>query len=206
MVTLQASNLTKRYNYQTIFKNFNYTFENSSTYAILGHNGSGKSTLLKVLSGYLTPSEGQMDIIINEKKIEKDKQYKYVNFIAPYIQLIEDFTLQELLNFHFSFKNIIADQTISSLLEVLELNNIKNKFLYQFSSGMKQRIKLILAFLTESNVILLDEPVTNLDDKGVEWYHQLIKQFTNNRLIIIASNRKDEYYFCNKRIYISEFK
>jgi len=206
MVTLQASNLTKRYNYQTIFKNFNYTFENSSTYAILGHNGSGKSTLLKVLSGYLTPSEGQMDIIINEKKIEKDKQYKYVNFIAPYIQLIEDFTLQELLNFHFSFKNIIAGQTINSLLEVLELDNIKNKFLYQFSSGMKQRIKLILAFLTESNVILLDEPVTNLDDKGVEWYHQLIKQFTNNRLIIIASNRKDEYYFCDKRIYISEFK
>lgn len=68
MVTLQATNLTKRYNYQTIFKNFNYSFDSSQTYAILGHNGSGKSTLLKILSGYLTPSEGQMDFFLNEKK------------------------------------------------------------------------------------------------------------------------------------------
>lgn len=206
MVTLQATNLTKRYNYQTIFKNFNYSFDSSQTYAILGHNGSGKSTLLKILSGYLTPSEGQMDFFLNEKKIEKDKQYRYVNFIAPYIQLIDDFTLEELLNFHFSFKSMIPGITQKTLLEILELENIKNKFLYQFSSGMKQRVKLILAFLTQSSIILLDEPVTNLDDKGVEWYRQLVQQYANNRLIIVASNRIDEYQFCTRKIYISQFK
>jgi len=107
MVTLQATELTKRFNYQTIFKNFNYTFESTTTYAILGHNGSGKSTLLKILSGYLTPSEGETTLLFNKQKIEKDQLYKHVNFIAPYIQLIEDFTLQELLNFHFSFKQLI---------------------------------------------------------------------------------------------------
>lgn len=206
MVTLQATNLTKRFNYQTIFKNFNYTFENTSTYAILGHNGSGKSTLLKVLSGYLTPSDGNTTLLINQQKIDIEQQHKHVNFIAPYIQLIEDFTLQELLNFHFSFKQLIPNFTIKKLLEILELKNTKNKFLYQFSSGMKQRVKLVLAFLTQSNIILLDEPVTNLDDKGVEWYNGLVQNFSNNRLIIVASNRVDEYQFCNKKIYISEFK
>jgi len=205
MVTLQATELTKRFNYQTIIKNFNYTFESTSTYAVLGHNGSGKSTLLKILSGYLTPSEGHTSLIINEQKIVKDQQYKYVNFIAPYIQLIEDFTLQELLNFHFSFKEIIPGITQKTLFNILELANVKNKFLYQFSSGMKQRVKLIFAFLTQSSIILLDEPVTNLDDKGVQWYHQLVQQFSNNRLIIVASNRADEYQFCNKKINISEF-
>jgi len=206
MVTLQATNLTKRFNYQTIFKNFNYTFENASTYSILGHNGSGKSTLLKILSGYLTPSEGNTVLIIDEQEIEKDQQYKHVNFIAPYIQLIEDFTLQELLNFHFRFKNLIPGETQKTLLNILGLKNTKKKFLYQFSSGMKQRVKLILAFLTQSNIILLDEPVTNLDDNGVEWYHQLVRQFANNRLIIVASNRLDEHSFCKEKIYISEFK
>jgi len=186
MVTLQATDLTKRFNYQTIFKNFNYKFENANTYAILGHNGSGKSTLLKVLSGYLTQSEGQTSLLINEEEIEKDQRYKHVSFIAPYIQLIEDFTLKELLNFHFSFKNYIPGLTQKRLLELLELSNTKNKFLYQFSSGMKQRVKLILAFLTENNIILLDEPVTNLDNAGVDWYNKLIEQFA--------------------KIYISDFK
>lgn len=101
---------------------------------------------------------------------------------------------------------MIPGITQKTLLEILELENIKNKFLYQFSSGMKQRVKLILAFLTQSSIILLDEPVTNLDDKGVEWYRQLVQQYANNRLIIVASNRIDEYQFCTRKIYISQFK
>jgi len=203
---VKADNVTKRYNYQIIFKNLNYTFEAGNAYAILGPNGSGKSTLLKILSGFLTPTEGEIIYTKRNTQMENSLVYKEVNYAAPYIQLIEDYTLTELFNFHFTFRNLLPGLTIDGLKEIHQLKKANNKYLNEFSSGMKQRVKLTLALLTDSAFVLLDEPLTNLDDAGVAWYHNLIDRYLNNRLLIVASNRLDEYSFCKQHLNILDYK
>jgi len=205
-MTVQVNQLTKRYNYQIIFKNIDYIFEAGKRYAVLGPNGSGKSTLLKVLSGFLTPSKGSVSYHNQNISIENGEVYKQVNYAAPYIQLIEDFTLDELLQFHFTFKKLLPALNLSDFKNILQLKKVKNKYLNEYSSGMKQRVKLALALLTDSRMILLDEPLTNLDDAGAKWYLQLIEQYLNNRLLIVASNRLDEYAFCETQLNIMDYK
>jgi len=211
-MTIKINQLTKRYNYQVIFKNIDYTFEDGSTYAVLGPNGSGKSTLLKVLSGFLTPSKGSVNYHkkntqnTQNTQIENSEVYNQINYAAPYIQLIEDFTLDELLQFHFTFRKLLASINLEEFKNILQLKKVKGKFLNEYSSGMKQRVKLALALLTDSNIVLLDEPLTNLDEAGAKWYNHLVEQYLNNRLLIVASNRLDEYVFCKEQLNILDYK
>jgi len=205
-MTIQINQLTKRYNYQIIFKNINYTFEEGKTYAVLGPNGSGKSTLLKVLSGFLTPSKGSVSYHNQNTAIENSQVYNQINYAAPYIQLIEDFTLDELLQFHFTFRKLLPSINLEEFKKILQLKKVKGKFLNEYSSGMKQRVKLALALLTDSSLVLLDEPLTNLDDAGTDWFNYLIEQYLNNRLLIVASNRLDEYAFCGGQLNILDYK
>lgn len=205
-MTIRVNQLTKRYNYQIIFKNIDYTFEECKQYAVLGPNGSGKSTLLKVLSGFLTPSKGSVNYHHQNTQIENSEIYNQINYAAPYIQLIEDFTLDELLEFHFTFRKLLPSINLEEFKNILQLKKVKGKYLNEYSSGMKQRVKLALAILTDSSLVLLDEPLTNLDDAGTEWYNYLIEQYLGSRLIIVASNRLDEYAFCGEQLNILDYK
>lgn len=202
---IDLNNLGKRYNYQVIFKGLNYTFQNPGTYAVLGSNGSGKSTLLKMISGFLSPSIGELSYTSEDKQIKRDDIFKTVNYVAPYIDLIEEFTLDELLNFHFSFREPLESFSKSQIIDLLNLKSTRNKMISNFSSGMKQRVKLALAFLTSADIILLDEPCSNLDIQGVQWYLDLITKFKGNRILIIASNDEREYSFCENRLQIEEY-
>jgi ABC-type multidrug transport system ATPase subunit len=176
------------------------------TYAVLGPNGSGKSTLLKVLSGYSTPSKGQIDFWENDKTLSTDKIYPEISYAAPYIELIEEFTLTEMIDFHRRFKAFQENLTTEQLIDILNFSKSKNKEIKYFSSGMKQRLKLALAICSATNLLLLDEPTTNLDDEGVEWYQTLIEKFTANRLVIVASNVKHDYHFCTQQLNIMDYK
>ena len=109
-------NVAKRYRYEWIFRDIDFTFQNGKKYAILGPNGSGKSTLLKVLSGHLTPSKGKVNFSAGEKKIDIDEVYLHTSYAAPYIELIEEFTLLEALNFHKKFKPFLNQLEISHLM------------------------------------------------------------------------------------------
>jgi len=205
-MTIKVSKLSKRYNYQTIFKNIDYTFEANKAYGIIGNNGSGKSTFLKLLSGFLTPSEGEISYTINDAAIEREYIYKHVTYCAPYIQLIEEYSVQELVDFHFTFKKFVSNVDKKLFVEILGLKNTKDKFIKDFSSGMKQRLKLALTLLSDSSLIILDEPATNLDESAIDWMHHLIEKYKNNRLLIVASNRKQEHQYCDELLNIMDFK
>jgi len=205
-MTIRVNKLCKRYNYQTIFKNIDYTFEANKVYGVLGDNGSGKSTFLKLLSGFLTASEGEVAYHINNQKIERENIYKLISYCAPYIQLIEEYTINELVDFHFSFKNYVTGVDSNSFQEILGLKNTKGKFIKDFSSGMKQRLKLAITLLSDSEVVIVDEPATNLDANAIEWMQNLIKNYRNNRLLIVASNREQEHQFCDELVNIMDFK
>ena len=200
------SKIGRRFNREWIFRNINYTFETGQSYAILGINGSGKSTLLQVISAALTPSEGTLSYTLNGKEIEIDQVFEHLALASPYLELVEEFTLTEVLDFHFEFKKRLNNLSNTELIALLNMESSQNKQLKYFSSGMKQRVKLILAFCSETSILLLDEPTSNLDEQGITWYHSLIKQFTLNRLLIVCSNQIHEYDFCQHKLLIADYK
>lgn len=198
--------VSKRYNYDWIFKGLDHLFESSGRYAVTGPNGSGKSTLMRVLSGHLSPSKGKVEFGEEGKKIKADEVYRHLSYAAPYIELIEEFTLREAIDFHQKFKPFQKGINTSGVIELLAFPKAKNKEVRHFSSGMKQRLKLALALCSESSFLLLDEPTTNLDQQGMDWYLKLVDRFLGKRTVIVASNVELDYSFCNQQINILDYK
>jgi len=197
---IKAENLGKRFNKFWVFRKFSFIFHSNFSYAITGPNGSGKSTLLHTLAGIIPSSEGILKYSSNNKTIPDEEIYNYISIAAPYQELIEEFTLNELVDFHFKFKKLKDGLSRSDLIELLRLGDSRTKEIRHFSSGMKMRLKLGLAFYSDTPILLLDEPTSNLDAKGTEWYLQEIKNNLANRLVIICSNQQHEYQFCNHSI------
>ena len=203
---IELKQIGRRFNREWIFKKINYSFKSGESYAILGINGSGKSTFLQVISGSLSPSFGELIYSQNKQELNVEDIFEHLSIAAPYLELIEEFTLIEVLDFHFQFKKRIAQLNNKDLIALLGMESSQHKELKYFSSGMKQRVKLILAFCSDTSILLLDEPTANLDEQGVQWYKDLVNKFTDNRLVIVCSNQSHEYDFCNHQIQIADYK
>lgn len=201
-----VDNLGKRYLRDWIFKGLSFHFEQGNTCAILGANGSGKSTLLKVLSGHLTPTKGSILYSTQGKQINRETIFQNVSYAAPYIELIEELTLEEAVRFHANLKPLTPEFDTEKIIETLGYPKSRHKEIRHFSSGMKQRLKLVLTIASNSPVILLDEPSTNLDNQGIDWYKKLVQENSRNRLIIIASNDPHDLEICNSQINIMDYK
>jgi ABC-type multidrug transport system ATPase subunit len=196
----------KRFLQHTIFKNVSLSFEAPQTYALLGANGSGKSTLLRIIAGMQSPSKGQVHYQKQQHPVAPEQLFEHISFCAPGMELIEELNLAELLSFHFRFKPIIGDMTIESIIALSGLEKAKDQAIGNYSSGMKQRVKLAQAIFSDTPVLLLDEPCTNLDQAGVDQYLQWIRQYTKERLVIVASNEEREYHFCQHKIKMEDYK
>lgn len=196
----------KRFNRDWIFRHFTYTFEKGNSYAITGPNGSGKSTLLQVLSGSMQLSEGGGQWTMGTGQLTNEEVYRQVSICAPYLEVVEEMTLKEFLEFHHHFKPFLSSVSIDDIISTIGLKEAIHKQIRYYSSGMKQRVKLAQAIFSDTPFLLMDEPCTNLDTTGIELYHQLINQYCNNRLVIVSSNDEIEYRFCNERINITEHK
>ncbi len=230
MMTISLSDVSKRFNRDWIFRQFSYNFTAPHSYAITGPNGSGKSTLLQVIGGAIAMSEGEIryelpstvdagfQILDTEvqnptssiqhplSNIAPDLAFKHISIAAPYLEVIEEMTAVEFLEFHRAFKPLLPGFSIEQILSVVGLDKAANKQIRYYSSGMKQRIKLAQAVFSNTPAVLLDEPTTNLDDEGIRLYHQLINEHCNNRLVIVSSNDVQEYGFCKERISILDYK
>lgn len=204
---ISLSKISRKFNYEWIFRDVNFEFETGFAYAILGSNGSGKSTLLQIISGHLHPSEGTISYSADNKTIEAENFFRHVSFSGPYLELIEEFTLEEMLTFHHRFRKFRNKLDINAVIDITGLSRNRNKPIKYFSSGMKQRVRLAIAILSESEVVLLDEPAANLDRKAIEWYRNLIAEHRSNRIIIVCSNsQSEEHDFCSQSIVIDDFK
>jgi|SRR6266850_1286524 len=202
---ITVENLAKRFNREWIFRSVSYTFESGHTYAIVGPNGSGKSTLLQILWGQLPPSQGTLQYMQDDRTIPVDEIFSYLSIAAPYQELIEEFTLEEMVRFHFHFKKSRVG-SIKEIMEKMELTHASGKLIANFSSGMRQRLKLGLALLSVSPILFFDEPTTNLDSKSILWYRDQFSQLPSGCLIFIASNQETEYPDSAQKIDISAYK
>jgi len=198
--------LGKRFNREWIFKQFSAKLQAGQSYTFVGPNGSGKSTLLHVISGVMPSTEGKIIYRLGNQTIDEDKWYKQLVIAAPYLELIEEFSLLELLDFHTRFKPFKEGISKNELIERIELEGSKNKAIKYFSSGMKQRLKLALAFYSNVPVVMLDEPTSNLDAKWSAWYREEVQQLSPDQILLICSNVPAEYDFCDTIINVSEFK
>jgi len=198
---ITLSGIGKRFNNREwVIKDLDYSFDGPNAYAITGSNGSGKSTLTRIVSGIMPQTRGEIRIESGNEIVDPDDFYKELTYAAPYLDLIEEFTLNELLNFHFKFKTPIKDMNIPSLMDLMYLTKSKDKQIGNFSSGMKQRLKLGLAIFSDASVTILDEPTSNMDEKGQLWYLDQVKEILGSRLIIVASNQPNEYQFSDQVI------
>jgi ABC-type multidrug transport system ATPase subunit len=186
-------NLSKRFNREWIFKDFSFTFQPKQTYAIVGPNGSGKSTLLQILWGQMPPSSGELKYFNNTNPVAIEDVYQSIAIATPYMDLLDEFTLEEMVRFHFQFKRQRSGKTIDDIIESIGLSSASKKIISNFSSGMKQRLKLGLAFNTQAEVLFLDEPTTNLDKKAIQWYWDNLTKQMGKTTVIIASNQEGEY-------------
>jgi len=195
----------KRYNFNWIFKSIDLQIASGSRWVFMGSNGSGKSTLLQLVSGSTMLSEGNIRWKLNETEVSQEEVYRHISIAAPYLELIEEFTLDEHLKFHFSVKPPIDQLSIQEILEISGLKSKAHLNVGYFSSGMKQRLKLLLAILSDSSLLLLDEPLSNLDKDAGRWYLQMIEKYGRNRTIVVCSNSVDEEFrFCNHQINMNE--
>lgn len=201
---ISLEDLGKKFVNQWIFKGLNREVRQGHPVAVTGPNGSGKSTLLKIISGWMLPTRGKLSYRLEGREIPEEHYYRHIDYVAPYLELIEELSLSEFLEFHFTHKTLRPEMHIPDLLEEIYLAEEKNKFLKYFSSGMKQRLKLGLGFFSTSPILLLDEPTTNLDEKGKKWYSDQIRRLIDKKLIIIASNQEADYFFTKEVISMTD--
>ncbi len=191
---IEARGLHKRFTRRWIVQDFSHVFEPGSRTAIVGPNGSGKSTLVKLLCGQLIPSEGSVGFYESGKLLPAESVYRYTSLTGPYVELIEELTGEELLQLHFGLRGF--RQNLSRVLlweRVAWTKGIRNQMVASYSSGMKQRLRLLLALATESSAVLLDEPTSNLDAEGVAWYRALLSDWIGERTLIVASNEERDF-------------
>jgi ABC-type multidrug transport system ATPase subunit len=206
-MTITLNNVGKRFNRDRIFAGINHTFEGTAHTVILGSNGSGKSTLLQIIAGHSSASEGQLTFVHEEKNILPENLFRHISYAAPYMELLEELNLDEHLAFHAGlkpFRKFLRPEEIPALLG---LEHARKKELRHYSSGMKQRVKLGLAILSDTALLCLDEPCSNLDQPAINWYQQLIEAHSDQRLILVCSNQQNhEYPFCKTGIRMEDYK
>lgn len=199
---LKAENLGKAYySRKYIFSGFNFELAPSEIVALIGKNGSGKTTLLKTLAGLLHPTSGKVLFLVDGKPIKDDMLHSYFGFVAPYLQLYEEFTPDELIRLYSMMRTKkVSTSRANQLLELFGLAEFRNEPIRNFSSGMKQRMKFVLCFASESDVIFLDEPFSNLDSEGIELVKACIAEMVSEKRtsIVIATNDEREMQLCRR--------
>ncbi len=203
---ITLSDIGKKFNRQWVFKGINLEISSQQSLALVGNNGSGKSTLIQIIFNFQTYSKGSINYWLNQKLLTEEELVGKISLAAPYLELFEDFTLIEMLQFHFKLIPKQADISLEEMISNGGLGGQENKAVKYFSSGMKQRLKLLMAVYADTPLLLLDEPCSNLDNQGIEWYRNLVQTQLKKRTIIIASNQLFEYDFCDSTLSVHDFK
>lgn len=204
---IQLEGIGKKFGSEWIFRNLNLNLDPGDKIVLLGGNGSGKSTLLQIISGYVLPNAGKV-IFKNDGHVEENENYKdHLSIATPYLELVEDYTLTELIDHCAVYKPFLNNLSAKEIIEITDLKHAENKHIKNYSSGMKQRVKLALAILADCPLLLLDEPASNLDKNAIEWYIKLVGWYGANKTIVVCSNSvKEEFEFCTKELNVMDHK
>lgn len=204
---LRFEQVGRRFGRDWIFRGINVVISNQQHALFVGPNGSGKSTLLQIASGFLSPSEGEVVYFGLNGRIGTDQVYHAISYAAPYLDLYDDLKLIEAVEFHMLFRKLRANWSPDEVIQLIDLERHREKSIRNFSSGMRQRVRLALAILTKSEVLCLDEPTTNLDRNAVTWYRNLLEQHSHDRIVLVSTNNNpDDYLRADLTLQINNFQ
>jgi len=204
---LIGKDIRKSFGRLLVFDSINFELINGSSLAIAGKNGSGKSTLVKIIAGLLSPSSGEVIYQVDGREIDKLDWFKFVGFVAPYLQLYDEFTGYENLEILAKIRGLKSyEAKIKNVLERVNLYSRRDDLVRGYSSGMKQRLKYACALLHDPIVLILDEPTSNLDSEGVEMVWAIAEEQKKNGILIVATNEPEELKMCDEVINLDELK
>lgn len=205
--TLEAQQLNKSFGRRLIFNDLNFKFEKQGVYGISGPNGSGKSTLVKIIAGIIGASKGKIIHTYNDKILNEDNLHNHIGFVSPYLVLYEEFSTLENLKLFADIRGVdFNNQRVEYLLNKFLLFKRKDDLLKTYSSGMKQRVKFIFALMHSPQLLIFDEPTSNLDEEGKSSVYEIVKEESKNNIVIIASNEKNDLDLCNEIVYLEKYK
>jgi len=209
MISYQVigENVTKYFGRRLVFKNVNLLYKDAGVYGISGRNGSGKSTLVKIIAGLIAPSKGKITHTKKGNKVEIETLHNYIGFVSPYLVLYDEFTAEENLNYFAKIRGIVLNkEKVDSLLNEFLLYDRRSDFVKGYSSGMKQRLKFIFALMHSPDLLILDEPTSNLDSAGKDSVYKIIENESVSSIIIVASNEENDLQLCKERIQLEQYK
>ena len=205
--SLEAKELNKSFGRRLIFNDLQFKFDKAGVYGISGPNGSGKSTLVKIIAGIIGASKGKIFHKLNDVEIVEEKLHNHIGFVSPYLVLYEEFSTYENLNLFAEIRGMkFNKERVDYLLHKFLLYPRKDDLLKTYSSGMKQRVKFIFALMHTPQLVILDEPTSNLDDEGKNSVYELIKEEGKKNIVLIASNEKSDLEMCSDIVYLEKYK
>lgn len=205
--TVELKSLIKFFGRRLIFNNINAEYKKPGVFGITGPNGSGKSTLVKIIAGVNAPSKGEIIHKLDGEKLEDVKRHNHIGFSSPYLVMYDEFTAQENIEFIFRIRGINFNRELSDyLFRHFSIYDRRNDYVKAYSSGMKQRLKMIFAFVHDPEFIILDEPTSNLDEEGKEKVYKLIREYSGRKILIVASNEVRDIELCESTLDLNEFK
>jgi heme exporter protein A len=205
--SIQSQNLSKSFGRRLIFKDINFSWEQKGIFGISGANGSGKSTLVKIVSGLIASSAGKIIHKNSDGEIVPEKLHNHIGFVSPYLVLYEEFSAWENLIIFSKIRGVSFDkEKVLYYLNQFLLENRKDDLVKTYSSGMKQRLKFVFALMHSPDVLIFDEPTSNLDEEGKKVVYKIILEEGKNRIVIVASNEMKDLELCNEVLLLENFK
>ncbi|MBT8380622.1 MAG: ABC transporter ATP-binding protein [Ignavibacteria bacterium] len=205
--SIQSQKLSKLFGRRLIFKDINFLLEEKALFGISGPNGSGKSTLVKIIAGLVASSDGKIIHKNSAGEIIPEKLHNHIGFVSPYIVLYEEFSAWENLKIFAKIRGIsLNEERVNNYLVRFLLDERKHDLVKTYSSGMKQRLKFIFALMHSPEVLLFDEPTSNLDEEGKTVVYDIIEEEGKIRIVIIASNEAKDLELCDEVLLLEKFK
>ena len=203
-ITITADRISKDFDRRSVFKGISFSLNAPASLAVTGKNGAGKSTLVKIIAGILRPTQGSMAYSVDNASTSIEEFKHHIGFVSPYLNLYDEFTTLENLSIlsRIRSNNYFNRERVRELLTSFALWDRRDDIVGTFSSGMKQRMKYTFALLHRPELLILDEPASNLDMEGIDFIKQISKEQEKNGILIVATSDSKEAALCQEEIHL----
>lgn len=192
-VRIEVDGISKNFGDRKVLKDINFALSTPNSVGITGHNGSGKSTLMKILAQIISPTRGKVTVIKDGNSLAVDRHTEVIKMVAPEMALYEMLTAYENMQFFAKLASVPMPRTEQDrLLELMGLAGRGDDMVGAYSSGMKQRLKYAVALLAKPDILLLDEPTSNLDDEGKAIVVEIMAKQKQDNILILATNEHED--------------